>query len=90
MLRDFWLLDERSVVYSIDRGLVMKASELVERDGFSLLNGADLAFACIAFLEDAYLMTKNGDFDKVKPYLDVMDLRLSLDEPVYRNQLGIR
>ena len=89
MLREFWLLDEHAFVYSIDHDLVSKTNDLVEREGFSLLKGADLVFACIAHLEDAYLVTKDGDFDKVKSHLRVIDLRLSLHEPAYREQLGM-
>lgn len=89
MLREFWLLNEYATVYPIDSDLIIKANCLLASEGFSRLRGADLVFACIAHLEDAYLVTKDGDFDKVKPHLKVIDLRQSLHEANYREQLGM-
>ena len=63
ILREFYLMDEKAVMYSIDQSLIYKSHELFVKPGFDQLRGADLVFACIAFVEGAYLVTK----DKVSP-----------------------
>jgi hypothetical protein len=60
MLREFYLLDEHSIVYPIDQSLIERSNALVAQPGFDKLRGADLIFACIAFLEQACLVTLDG------------------------------
>jgi hypothetical protein len=84
MLRDFYILTARSMVYPVDHDLVQRASPLFSSPGFSSLRGADSIFACIAKLEDAYLVTKDKDFAVVASEVQIVDLNESLDEPRYR------
>ncbi|MDG2809985.1 hypothetical protein P7L89_25590, partial [Vibrio parahaemolyticus] len=57
VLREFYLLDDRALMYDVDQELIRKANQLFTLDGFDKLYGADLVFACIAKIEDAYLVT---------------------------------
>jgi hypothetical protein len=84
MLRDFYILNDHSMVYPVDHDLVERAGAMVSSPGFSSLRGADLIFACIAKLEDAYLVTKDKDFNLVASEVRIVDLNESLDEPKYR------
>ena len=84
MLRDFYILSENSVVYRVDHELVQRAWPLFAAPGFSSLRGADLIFACIAKLEDAYLVSKDKGFAAVASEVRIIDLNDSLDEPRYR------
>jgi predicted nucleic acid-binding protein len=84
MLRDFYILTERSMVYPVDHDLIERAGSLLSSPGFSALRGADLIFACIAKLEDAYLVTKDKDFAAVASEVQIVDLNESLEEPKYR------
>jgi hypothetical protein len=88
ILRAFYIIDDRSVIYPIDHALIHRSSDLFTLDGFSSLRGADLVFACIAYLEDAYLVTLDGDFTAVSQ-LRVLDLNSSRHSPRYRQQLGV-
>ena len=89
ILREFYIVDERAVVYPIDLDLIRRCNALVTMDGFSSLRGADLIFACIACLEDAYLVTLDGGFNQVSHHLRVVDLNPSRDSPQYRRQFGL-
>jgi hypothetical protein len=51
MLREFYLLDEHSIVYPIDQSLIERSNALIAQPGFDKLRGADVIFACIAFLD---------------------------------------
>ena len=84
MLREFYIVNENSCIYPIDSELIRKADELVTRAGFSELRGADLTFACIAYLEDAYLVTMDNHFNRVANDVRVIDLNLSRSTPEYR------
>ena len=57
-------------------------------DGFSKLRGADLIFACIAYLEGACLVTLDGHFNEVSQHLSVLNLNESRDVPKYRKAFG--
>jgi len=85
VLREFYLLDENSVVAPIDESLIAKCSELFTMDGFSLLQGADLVFACIAYVEGAYLVTKDSKLAlHASRHVQVIDLNESATRANYR------
>jgi hypothetical protein len=90
ILRDFYLLDENSMMYDIDQSLISKSHDLFAKPGFNQLRGADLVFACIAFVEDAYLVTLDKAFSAhVSMQLKVIDLNESISSPRYRRIFGI-
>jgi hypothetical protein len=90
MLREFYLMNEHSRLYDVDQDLIDRSYELLARPGFSMLRGSDLVFACIAALEDAYLVTLDGAFSKyVSDFVKVLDLRESRDSARYRNVFSI-
>ena len=62
ILRDFNIVDDHAIVYAIDQQLIYRCHAFMAKPGFSSLRGADLVFACIAFLEKAYLVTLDGIF----------------------------
>ncbi len=84
MLREFYLLDDNSIVYPVDQKLISSAHQLIAQPGFDQLRGADLIFACIAYLEKASLVTLDGHFGCVADQIDVIDLNMSRDAPKYR------
>ena len=87
ILREFYLLDENSTLYDLDDALIRKSHELFARPGFDQLHGADLVFACIAHVEGATLVTKDGAFEKhVGRFINVLDLNESLREARYRDR----
>ncbi|MGI0014655.1 MAG: PIN domain-containing protein [Nitrososphaera sp.] len=85
ILRDFYIVSENSTVYPIDQELIYRCEKLFDAPGFSTLRGADLIFACIARLEDAYLVTLDKGFAVVASKIRVVDLNESRDSPEYRN-----
>ena len=85
MLRDFYIVSENSIIYTIDQDLIHRCSHLFDNPGFSELRGADLIFACIAYLEDAYLITLDKGFKAVASQIRVIDLNGSRDSANYRN-----
>jgi hypothetical protein len=90
ILRDFYLMNENSVLYDVDQSLILKSHDLVAKAGFDQLRGADLVFACIASIEDAYLVTKDQAFRKHLPtQLQIIDLNESVTVPTYRRLFGI-
>lgn len=85
ILREFYIMDENSVLYDVDQKLISKCHNLLAKQGFNQLRGADLVFACIAFIEKAHLVTKDKVFKtKVSDYIRIIDLNDSLDFPKYR------
>ncbi len=85
ILREFYIMDENSMLYDVDQDLVSKSYDLLAKPGFDQLRGADLVFACIAYIEEAYLVTKDKAFEKtVAQYIRIIDLNDSLDSPKYR------
>ncbi|HPI49206.1 MAG TPA: PIN domain-containing protein [Hyphomonadaceae bacterium] len=76
MLPEFYLLGERDIVYPIDQTFVKRAAqaELFSRPGFDRLKGGDLIIACVAYLEDAYLVTRDKDFRHVEGDVRVINL----------------
>jgi predicted nucleic acid-binding protein len=87
ILRDYYIMNESSFIYSIDQQLIYKCNELVVLDGFSGLRGADLIFACIAYLEKAFLVTKDKDFSVIAHHVQVIDLNVSIHSAKYREQI---
>lgn len=86
ILREFYLLDENSIIYNIDKDLILKSNEIISKKGFDQLRGADLVFACIAYVEDAYLVTLDKAFKKyIGEYIKVIDLNDSRDRVNYRD-----
>lgn len=85
MLRDFYIVSENSVVYPIDQDLVYRSSDLFGKPGFSKLRGGDLIVACIAHLENAYLVTLDKDFSSVASQVRVIDLNGSRSTAEYRD-----
>ena len=86
MLPDFRIMGENEIIYPIDQALITKSAEFYRSDGFNRLKGADLAFACIAKLEDAWLVTLDTDFAYVAQQITVIDLNESRDRPNYRER----
>ena len=84
ILRDFYIVSENSTVYPIDQELIYRCASLFDAPGFASLRGADLIFACIAKLEDAYLITLDKDFSAVASEIRVIDLNDSRDTANYR------
>ncbi|EIU6822990.1 hypothetical protein HJ202_24390 [Vibrio parahaemolyticus] len=85
VLREFYLLDDRALMYDVDQELIRKANQLFTLDGFDKLYGADLVFACIAKIEDAYLVTMDRKLAMhVSKHVKVIDLNESKSSPVYR------
>lgn len=89
ILREFYIVDENSVIYQIDQALIRRCSDVVTMDGFSILRGADLIFACIAYIESAYLVTLDNHFSEVSHYIKVINLNESRATAKYRNLFGI-
>jgi predicted nucleic acid-binding protein len=88
-LRDFYIFDENSLIYSIDQKLIQQCNQFVTMSGFDSLRGADLIFACIAMLENAYLVTLDNHFRSVSNYINVINLNESRENPVYRRKFGV-
>jgi predicted nucleic acid-binding protein len=84
MLREFYVVSENSTVYPIDQGLIYRCESLLDAPGFASLRGADLIFACIAKLEDAYLITLDKGFSAVASEIRVVDLNDSRETANYR------
>ncbi len=85
ILREFYLLDEKSILYDVDRGLILKSHDLHAKQGFDQLKGADLVFACIAYIEDAYLVTLDKQLGRsISRHVKIIDLNDSRDLPEYR------
>jgi hypothetical protein len=90
ILRDFYLMDENSMLYNVDQSLISKSYDLFAKPGFDQLRGADLVFACIASIEEAYVVTLDRAFAKhLSTQLRIIDLNESLGTPNYRRMLGI-
>ena len=88
ILREYYVLDKNSRIYPIDQELISKCTEIVIEDGFSSLRGADLIFACIAYLEDAFLVTKDKGFSAVSSQIRVIDLNMSMHSANYHDQIN--
>lgn len=87
ILREFYILGEHEQTYPIDLDLIRRSNELVKESGFNKLRGGDLMFACIAHLEDAWLVTLDKGFAAVADKVKVLDLNASRDRARYRRVL---
>lgn len=85
ILREFYIVSDNSIIYSVDQELIYRCAHLFSKPGFSELRGADLIFACIAHLEDAYLITLDKGFNAVASHVRVIDLNESRNFPNYRD-----
>ncbi len=90
ILRKFYLRDKNATMYEIDEDLISRSAELVSKPGFDKLCGADLVFACIAFVESAYLVTLDKSFAKnISQFVEVIDLNESRAKPLYREKFEV-
>jgi hypothetical protein len=90
ILREFYLIDENSMLYDMDQALISRSHDLFAKPGFDQLRGADLVFACIASIEEAYLVTKDKVFGKhLSSQLRLIDLNDSEHAPNYRDMFGL-
>ncbi|WP_297807341.1 hypothetical protein [uncultured Methylophaga sp.] len=86
ILREFYIFDKHAQLYAVDRDLVSKSYEFFTIDGFDKLYGADLVFACIAHIENAYLVTKDSKLAlHASKHVRVIDLNESLESANYRD-----
>ena len=85
MLRNFYIVGDNAIIYDIDHNLIKNCQHVFTLSGFDKLRGADLIFACIAYLEDAYLVTLDKNFSLVSNHIKVINLNISRDEPKYRD-----
>lgn len=86
ILREFYLMNEHSTLYSVDQDLIDKCASLFTLDGFNTLQGADLVFACIAHIENAYLLTMDKKLAMhASKQIKVIDLNESIDSAKYRS-----
>lgn len=91
LLRQFYIFDDNSMMYPIDEPLVSRCYELFVRPGYDRLTGADLVFACIANLENAYLVTRDKKIvEHMNEHLRVIDLNASMDSANYRRLFADR
>ena len=85
ILREFYILDENSIIYDINQEFIKRSYSLFTMEGFNKLYGADLIFACIAFLEKAYLVTLDNKLaNNVSDYISVINLNDSRKSAIYR------
>lgn len=85
ILREFYLMGENAILYDVGRELISKCVDLFTLDGFDTLQGADLVFACIAHIEDAYLVTMDRKLAMhASKQIKVIDLNESIDSASYR------
>lgn len=84
VLRDFYIFDRHSKLVSIDSRLMRRCSPLFTKAGFDRLRGADLIFACIAYLESAFLVTLDNHFEIVASDVRAINLNASKTGPNYR------
>ena len=52
--REFYILNDNSIIYESGADLIAKRYELFTKVGFERLRGADLVFACIAYKAYAF------------------------------------
>lgn len=90
ILREFYIMDENAILYNLDQDFINNSYELLSEPGFDQLKGADLVFACIAYIENAYLVTLDKAFNKhLSTKLKIIDLNNSKDEPNYLKYFGL-
>lgn len=86
ILREFYLMGENALLYDVNKDLISKCIDLFTIDGFDKLQGADLVFACIAHVENAYLVTMDRKLAlHASKQIKVIDLNESIETADYRN-----
>lgn len=90
ILRDFYIFNDSSITYPVDQDLLNKChkEELFTKDGFNKLRGADLVFACIAYIEGAYLITLDNHFGCIVDAVKVINLNESRSSAQYYSQIS--
>jgi hypothetical protein len=88
ILREFYLMDENALLYNLEHDFIHKSNDLFARKGFDMLRGADLVFACIAFIESAYLVTLDKGFQKhISEDVKVIDLNDRFEDSEYFKEI---
>lgn len=85
ILREFYIKNEHSMIYDMNSDLIARSVDIFTMSGFDMLRGADLVFACIAYIEKAYLVTLDDHFKHVLKYVDIIDLNQSRTSANYRD-----
>ncbi|MEO6110678.1 MAG: PIN domain-containing protein [Nitrospiraceae bacterium] len=83
---------ENTELYHVTKKFLIKVHELDLYNKFSLLNGADLLYACIAYVEGIPLVTHDKDFAPYSKELTVIrprDLYGTGDVPLHRGTVMI-
>jgi len=88
-LREFWIMGENETLYPVDQEFIGRASTFFDREGFKRLRGADLVIACIAAVEDAWLITLDNHFDAISDQITVINLNDSRDTANYRKRFRL-
>ena len=89
ILRDFFIVNEAARIYPIDQALIQASARLRDQPEFAMLHGADLVYACIAHIEDAFLITLDNHFAAVASKVKVVKLNERREAPNYREVFGI-
>ena len=85
ILREFYLMGENAILYDVNQELISKSIGLFTLEGFDKLQGADLVFASIAHVEDAYLVTMDKKLAlHASKQIEVIDLNESVESANYR------
>jgi len=86
ILREFYLMGDNAILYDVNQELISKCVDLFTLNGFDKLQGADLVFACIAHVEDAYLVTMDKKLAlHASEQIKVIDLNESVESANYRS-----
>jgi predicted nucleic acid-binding protein len=86
ILREFYLMGENAILYDVNQELISKSIDLFALDGFDKLQGADLVFASIAHVEDAYLVTMDRKLAlHASKQIKVVDLNESIESANYQS-----
>lgn len=90
ILREFNVMNENAMIYNLDQEFIRNSDKLLSKPGFDQLKGADLVFACITSIENAYLVTLDKKFYKyLSKELKIIDLNESENEPEYLKIFGL-
>ena len=84
ILREYYIMGNNELIYDIDTNLIRLSADLVSKPGFDSLHGADLIFACIAYIEKAYLITLDNHFNHVEKDIKIVNLNGSKMSAKYR------
>ena len=80
ILREFFLMGDNAIIYDVNQKLISSCVDLFTLEGFEMLQGADLVFACIAYVEDAWLVTMDRKLAlHASKQIKVIDLNDSIE-----------